>query len=202
MIDIDNMALALAKRISKQKARQYKLDADNLQSYLLEKYCSNIRPKLISAKNQEHYKPRAYIIKSFNGYSLNFIRDCSKPISVNRSMKDLYMQERAILKRRPDATDSQISLECNCSVEELQGMRKCMKSVFMSLDAMPFEPIIEDTRETYSEAQQSIYAELAKLSDEDFAIAEDFFIHDKKQYSEAPVIKYIRSLLSNQNNKP
>lgn len=182
-----NLGIQLAKVISEQKAKQYGLDVDTLHSFLLEKFCSNILPKLTKAIDEPKYKPKAFIIKSFNGYVLNFIRDYSRPIKISRKYKDLYMLERAMLKRLPDASDAQIALECGTNLDELQIMRKYMNTKFISFDAMLTEPVTQSAESAMSSAESSVYSALCKLDDEEFAEAYAYFVDGDETYANSAI---------------
>lgn len=195
------LGMDLAKIIANQKAYKHNLDADNLYSFLLEKFCSKILPKLISAKQTNKYKPKAFIIKSLNGYALNFLRDHSRPIKISRKYKDLYMQERAMLKRQPNSTDAQIAMECGTDLESLQIMRKLMHTKFVSFDAMLNEPITEQSTMESLELidYADMYNYLCELSDKDFKMAYEYFVMNNKKLKDEPINnKLIR--LRNQKN--
>jgi len=192
---IVELGLILAKHSAKAKSSMYNLDFDNLYSYLLEKFSTNVLPKLRAmAKDSPKYKPKAYITKCFNGYSLNFIRDCSKPVLIDRKYKDLYMQERAMLKRLPDATDSQIALECGTSLNMLYAMRKCMNTKFVSFDAMLNEPITENKFETMSYDEQAIWEAIQSLNDTEFKKAYAYFVDKDFAQAKEPCVQAIIEL--------
>ena len=201
--ELIQMGQSMALSIATQKAKQYNLDADVLYSFLLEKFCDKLLPKLEGAKNQAKYKPKAFIIKSFNGYILNFIRDYSKPVKISRKYKDLYMQERAMLRRLPDATDAQIAMECGTDLDTLHTMRKYMNTKFISFDAMLNEPAIQANElehELIDADKQHVYDAICNISDADFNKAYKFFVLGDAKYANEPINNKLLQLKNQKHN--
>lgn len=201
--DLIHFAIRMANKIASHRASTIaNLDAEDLAGFLIEQYIHKTKPKIDKAnKHDKKFNAKAYITKSLNGYSLNYIRDHSHLSIVSRRYKDLYMMERALLKRLPLATDSQIALECGTTIEALQAMRAAMaNSHAVPLDCFESEPLLCDIQYGTEEPEEQSIIDIVRMliynaTEEQKAELSAYFEQGDQAFCTKPIVKAVLAIV-------